>query len=655
MLNKGDLKKSIHQYTTGDFIFGEYEVLKVFGGTGKSGMGVVYLVNSRDHSEPFVMKTNQVQFSDNNQSLFHRFIREAETWVSIGVHPNIVNAYWVRKLDNQIFIAAEYIPEDSEGRNTLTHFISQGAQPGERIANWSVQFCEGMEFARSFGIIAHRDIKPDNLMIAPDGTLKVTDFGLVRVEKITEIPQKINSHSQNKQPNLMKWTQSGSILGTLPFMAPEQFLFSLDVDYRADIYAFGIILHLLVTGGVYPYPIGHNPTQQSFVHAHLYEKNIPIKSIFSPIIEKCLCKDVTKRYKNFIDLRNAIQKISKKNRITIAPYFVNQDFTAENLYKKAQSYSALGNKNEALNFINEYVRLFPENYCGWTEKSRIHLEMGDTQSALIAARKSIESWQENPHAWNNLGVIYLRLSDWNNALDAFSRALLYDPYNTGSMMQKGVALTYIDRFGEAVQIFLKAIELRPTKKSLLLNASNMAALMLQKGYKEVDILLEKLTTIDADNINNWINLALHHQLSNRINDAIKCLIIAEKIDPNDSEVILLLAKLNSQIGDFQKALHYCDMLLIFPTQAENALLFKAQILNFMGRTDEAVNLLNTELEKDDKRDEIWFILAKLYAESGSKDLALYASMRCQQLLLRNPSSNHGNLRIITQLIQQLKK
>jgi len=242
------------QYRIGDAIFGEYTISKVFGGQGKSGQGVVYLVTHRERTEPFVLKT--LQATGDDQSRLKQFRQEAEVWVSLGQHPHIVEAYWVRELDWQLYVAAEYIQPDRAGRNTIADYIAQETLPDQLMGQWAVQFCDAMQYALGKGLKAHRDVKPANLMINPTGDLKVTDFGLARLAGTRSLA--LGAATLSSGPTPLAPAHSDRLAGTLPYMAPEQFFDIQNVDHRADIYAFGIVLFELATGGEYPYQVVEN-------------------------------------------------------------------------------------------------------------------------------------------------------------------------------------------------------------------------------------------------------------------------------------------------------------------------------------------------------------------------------------------------------------
>src|SRR5436190_5960837 len=150
------------QLRPGDYVAGEYRVVKVFGGEGVSGMGVVYLVEHRSFYEPFVLKTYQSGALGDRKA---RFRKEAETWVQLGSHPNIVRCLWVDEIGGDLHIAAEYVAPDEDGFSTLEDRLLLGPLPLEKQLRWAAEFCFGMRHALKRGLVAHRDLKPSNLML----------------------------------------------------------------------------------------------------------------------------------------------------------------------------------------------------------------------------------------------------------------------------------------------------------------------------------------------------------------------------------------------------------------------------------------------------------------------------------------------------------
>ncbi len=256
----------------GDWIAGEYRVRRVFGGTGKSGMGVVYLVEGRTSEEPFVLKTFQA--SEKSGDLIRRFENEAEVWVSLGKHANLVECFWVRKYADRLFVAAEYIWPDLSRKNTLTQHIQSGHVPVTKQTMWISQRCFAMRHAIKNGLVSHRDIKPDNMMIDGAGNLKLTDFGLARMPN-NATPRDVGQGKKVHSPS-NGFTIAGTVLGTPPFMAPDQFLDSSSTDHRSDIYSLGVVAFMLAADGQIPIrPADASGSLASWAVAHL-QKRVPM-------------------------------------------------------------------------------------------------------------------------------------------------------------------------------------------------------------------------------------------------------------------------------------------------------------------------------------------------------------------------------------------
>ena len=191
----------------------------------------------------------------------------------------------MRILDGQLFVAADYVPNTPDRGNSLQAYVGCTGVPEGLLLTWLAQFCHGMAHAQFHGVVAHRDIKPGNLMLMPDNELRITDFGLARSFTLPS-------------GTIEDAVERRSISGTLPYMAPEQFLAPGALDHRVDIYAFGVTLYELIAG-VRPFA---EISQQALVSQILIRAPKPLQSPLWAICERCLRKAPSTRYQTFEDL-----------------------------------------------------------------------------------------------------------------------------------------------------------------------------------------------------------------------------------------------------------------------------------------------------------------------------------------------------------------
>jgi len=620
------------QYKPGDWIAGEYQVLKVFGGAGKSGQGVVYLVEEREAPEPFVLKTVQGEQDSAGKS---RLVQEAEVWVSLGFHPYIVPALWVRELEGQIFVAAEFICPDAEGRSTLTHYIADGPLPLPVVCRWAVQFCDGLQYAVEKGLRAHRDIKPDNLMVGTDYELRIADFGLAD----------LTAHNREVAG------------GTLLYMAPEQFALPEAVDSRADIYAFGIVLFQLITGGAYPYrlPKVSGSAAVSIARMHLEQEPLRAPGEFAEVVLRCMAKDPSKR-PSITELRLIVQQIATSLKISIPDRPSVRSRADEALYAKAQSFAALGKPERALEAIREYTIRYPDRACGWTEASRFFLETGDAKNAVAAALESLKRGSTNSHAWNNLGVAFQRLGETQQSIDAFRSAVLCDPYNTGALMQLAWQLMEVGKSGEAAELFVRALSLRPKKQSLTFNAGNAAALMSQKGaLLPAQKVLESLVKADPQQPNARFNLALVYDALRLRDTAINAYREVLTIKPSDPVTHLHLARLLGEAGQFEEAIQHCDVCIEACFERARASFYKARSLTFLNRANEALRVLRSAAQTEKYSEPLWFELAESEERAGNRAEALRAASHCRRLLIDGGEQGSSKFGDVERMLNRLSR
>jgi len=197
---------------------------------GSGGMGEVYLGSDTRLRRPVALKFLTRELLQDAVAL-ERFQREARAASALN-HPNICVVHDVGDLNGRPFIAMEYL----EGQS-LRACLTSGRLPRRTALDYAVQTARGLAAAHRKGVV-HRDLKPENLWIAPQGTVKILDFGLAKVEE---------PFSTANAADDSLTTEPGRIMGTVGYMSPEQ-VRGQSVDHRTDLFALGAILHEMIGG-----------------------------------------------------------------------------------------------------------------------------------------------------------------------------------------------------------------------------------------------------------------------------------------------------------------------------------------------------------------------------------------------------------------------
>ena len=197
---------------------------------GEGGMGVVYRAQDTRLDRMVALKLLPAHLAT-LPTAKDRFINEARAASALN-HPNVAIVYDVGEAETLSFIAMELI----EGE-TLKARLQRERLTVEQVRAIGIQIAEGLEAAHRRGIV-HRDIKPDNLLLTPSGTVKIMDFGIARVADST-------------------LTQTGALLGTVAYMSPEQVL-GEKIDHRSDLWSLGVVLYQMLTGEL-PFWRGTDP------------------------------------------------------------------------------------------------------------------------------------------------------------------------------------------------------------------------------------------------------------------------------------------------------------------------------------------------------------------------------------------------------------
>ena len=396
----------VDAFSVGDWIGGRFQVFDVHEG----GMSLVYVVNDQMNGpgpKVVALKTLRRELL-RSRIRVSRFAAECRLWVQLGEHPNIVRAHSVEIIDGRPYVVLELIQGGDLNRWIGTPRLDLG-----QAIRFGYQFCLGMEHALRQGLHCHRDIKPGNLLVTEDGTLKITDFGLARVsEEMLAVrpelpdgsiplaepaaPQPIiwtdprdwesrgpasqiksgaavippearsNGHRPNttgsrmpagpSQPQAFsssdlaapeqnpprnihphplttveketseyvspietfdpRLTRTGARLGTGAYMAPEQFRDPRSVDVRADLYAFGVVLFEMITGGL-PFKgrslddLGHQHSlhKPPSIVSSVHPRHAKLAKRIDEVVQRCLRKEPAERFRSVGELRQTLKQI----------------------------------------------------------------------------------------------------------------------------------------------------------------------------------------------------------------------------------------------------------------------------------------------------------------------------------------------------------
>ena len=255
---------------------------------GKGAMGVVYLGRDPVIGRLVALKTiRAVSEDDVEQREFQeRFLREAQA-AGILSHPNIVTVHDVGEdsTTETSFIAMEYV----EGKNLKQLLKDKVSFSYDRIAEIVTCVGEALDYAHRRGIV-HRDVKPANIILTTDGTVKITDFGIAKIETSS-------------------LTETGQFLGTPNYMSPEQAL-GRKLDARSDIFSFGAVLYEMLAGKRAFRSDSRIETLNAILKEdppELSQSNSQINSALERVVMHCLEKNPEQRFQSARDLAFALK------------------------------------------------------------------------------------------------------------------------------------------------------------------------------------------------------------------------------------------------------------------------------------------------------------------------------------------------------------
>ncbi|MGM0838640.1 MAG: protein kinase domain-containing protein [Bacillota bacterium] len=461
----------------GTIIDDRYEILKEIG---RGGMSVVYLAMDNRLNKSLVVKDIRKRQHSNNELLINSLIVEANMLKKLD-HGALPKIYDIIESSGDIYVVMDYI----EGESLKERLKRDNVIPQKEVIDWAKQLANvlGYLHTRKPHPIIYRDMKPDNVMLTPEGKIKLIDFGIAREYKTENSTDTTN-------------------LGTKAYAAPEQ-ISGKQTDARTDIYSLGVTLYHLATG--------KSLTEPPFEMKPIRYWNPSLSEGLEHIILKCTQSEPNERYQSCEELAYDIENINKltkgyKKMLLKQLYLFLIPFALFLIFTTVSAYGYSGMKNEQ---YQDYMRLV-------NESSR-YLIQGEDVEAIEQLERAIVVDPSKSEAYINLLDLYISRDETDAGLakiETYIQDEYGDVHENDRVLFK-VGMTYFDEksnYVSALRFFQRVDteEIRDAKYYRTL-ASTMGNLNIDysefaKNLLDFEVYNDKLPN-DSRKLDNYSSLA----------------------------------------------------------------------------------------------------------------------------------------------------
>ncbi len=398
------------EWEEGQTILDLYEVKKVHTG---GGMGLVYRVHHKNWNMDLAVKSPRADYFKTEEQK-QNFIKECETWINLGLHPNIVSCHYVRTLGGIPRVFAEYVEGGSLKDWIENKKLYEGGKEEtfKRIIDIAIQFVWGLHYAHEQGLI-HQDVKPANLMMTKEVEAKVTDFGLAKARSVAGEVMVVGS-----QQSIL--VSSGGM--TPAYCSPEQ-ANKQSLSRKTDIWSWGLSVLEMFAGEVF-WRAGQAAPEalESFIEMGTEDKSIPkMPDGLIELLKQCFQYNPDDRPNDMAEVALRLKEVYKEKveQEYLRPEPKPAELLADGLNNKAVSMLDLGKKEEAEKLYNEALEKDPHHPSAIYNRGLLLWRSGRMADVeLVRQLEDVHrTGEENWFDKYLLGLVHLERGDCDSAIE----------------------------------------------------------------------------------------------------------------------------------------------------------------------------------------------------------------------------------------------
>lgn len=614
------------RWSVGERIRDRWEVCRILRGQAS----LVYVTYDHELKEPLAAKTPAPEVLARRPELAQELLRQVRPWAELEPHPSVVALRAVEEIDGAPFLFLEYVVGSS-----LRRCIGGGGVPGglAQVLRFAIQCCDGMTHALSQGIPAHGDLRPRNCLIAADGSLKVTDFGLDCMLDREDLADRVSQGDDEEGED----EADSRAAETCAYRAPERFAEAAGADVRADVYSFGVMLFHMLTGRL-PFE-GHTWSTFERLHGTAPPPSVTagqpddarfLYETLDEIVQRCLSKLPDDRFKEFDTLRDRLAETYWHLTGTrIAPPLIGPELDAAIWNLRGVGLEDLGRADEAGAAYDKALDLSPRCTEAWINSANLLLRLGRRHAAVNYYERALKLDDTLQDAWARKGAALRELDRRDEALACFDRALELDPALSDVWYTKGNTLREVGKNEDAVACYDRVLEVSPRDQKVWFNKG--VALGAVGKYKEALACFDRALGLDPRDEKAWFNKGVALSAMGQAEEALACYDRALARNYRDEKAWSNKGNILAKLGRHEEALVHYDRALELNPADETAWFNKGVTLGKLSRHEESIDCYDRTVAINPRNGKAWLNRGAALANTEKYQEALGSFERAQEL------------------------